>query len=97
VVVGVNRFQEEGTEAPTEVWRIDPDVERAQIERVRALRARRPAAPAAAALDAVEQAARGGANLLPVMVEAVLAWATLGELAGRLRRVFGEHRETLVV
>jgi methylmalonyl-CoA mutase N-terminal domain/subunit len=45
----------------------------------------------------VEQAARGGANLVPVLVEAVSAWATLGEIAERLRRVFGEHRETLVV
>jgi methylmalonyl-CoA mutase N-terminal domain/subunit len=97
VVVGVNRFQDAGVEGPLEMLRIDPEVERAQIERVRALRARRAAAPAAAALDAVEDAARGGGNLLPAMVDAVLAWCTLGEIAGRLRRVFGEHRETLVV
>jgi methylmalonyl-CoA mutase N-terminal domain/subunit len=64
---------------------------------VRALRAKRPAAPVRAALDAVEERARGGDNLVPVLVDAVLAWATLGEIASRLRRVFGEHRETLVV
>ena len=97
VIVGVNRFQEGGDDAAIEVLRIRPEMERAQIERVRALRARRPAAAAQAALDAVEARARSGENLLPVLVEAVTAWATLGEIAGRLRRVFGEHRETLVV
>jgi methylmalonyl-CoA mutase N-terminal domain/subunit len=45
----------------------------------------------------VEDRARGGGNLVPAMVDAVLAGATVGELAGRLRAVFGEHRETLVV
>jgi methylmalonyl-CoA mutase N-terminal domain/subunit len=97
VIVGVNRFQDAGSGPEVEVLRIDPDVERAQVERVRALRAKRPAAPVRAALDAVEERARGGDNLVPVLVDAVLAWATLGEIASRLRRVFGEHRETLVV
>jgi methylmalonyl-CoA mutase N-terminal domain/subunit len=97
VIVGVNRFQEAGEEAPVEILRIDPDLERAQVERVRALRARRPEGPWRAALDAVEHCARGGGNLLPPLVDAVLAWATVGEIANRLRAVFGEHRETLVL
>jgi methylmalonyl-CoA mutase N-terminal domain/subunit len=97
VIVGVNRYQDASAPAPADVLRIDPALERAQVERVRALRARRPAAPAHAALDGVEEAARAGTNLMPPIVEAVLAWATVGEIAGRLRRVFGEHRETLVV
>jgi methylmalonyl-CoA mutase N-terminal domain/subunit len=94
VVVGVNRFQESGTSAPPATMRIAPEVERAQRERVAALRRRRDAGACEAALAAVSDAARGSANLVPVLVEAVLAQATLGEIADRLRAVFGEHRET---
>ena len=97
VIVGVNRFEEAGVEAPGDILRIDPELEKAQVARVRALRARRPEGPWRASLDALEAAARGGANLVPLMVDAVLAWATVGEIAHRLRAVFGEHRETLVL
>ena len=97
VIVGVNRFQEEGEAPPSDILRIDPEVERAQVERVRALRERRDPGPWKASLDALEAAARSGGNLVPAMVDAVLAWATVGEIAGRLRGVFGEHRETLVL
>jgi len=97
VVVGVNRYRELDEAAPAEILRIDPELERAQVARVRALRARRAAEPWARSLDALEAAARSGANLLPPMVDAALAWATVGEIAGRLRSVFGEHRETLVL
>jgi methylmalonyl-CoA mutase N-terminal domain/subunit len=97
VIVGVNRFPEAGEEPPIDILRIDPRLEREQVERVRALRARRPPGPCAAALDALEAAARSGANLVPAIVDAVLAWATVGEIANRLRTVFGEHRETLVL
>ena len=96
VVVGVNRFAEEDA-APVDILRIDPDAERAQVERVRALRARRDPAGWESALRALESRARSGENLLPALVDAVLGWATVGEIAGRLRRVFGEHRETLVL
>ncbi len=97
VIVGVNRFQEEGEAPPADILRIDPEVERAQVERVRALRARRDPGPWNASLDALEAAARSGGNLMPAMVDAVLAMATVGEIANRLRGVFGEHRETLVL
>ena len=97
VIVGVNRFQEQGDEPSPDILRIDPGLERAQNERVRALRARRPEAPWRAALDGLEERARGGGNLVGAMVEAVMAWATVGEIAHRLRAVFGEHRETLVL
>jgi methylmalonyl-CoA mutase N-terminal domain/subunit len=96
VVVGVNRFQDH--EPPVgDVFRIDPEVERAQVERLRALRARREVAPWKSALAALEDRARSGENLLPALVAAVSAWATVGEIADRLRSVFGEHRETLVL
>jgi len=97
VIVGVNRFAEEGEERPGEMLRIDPDLERAQVERVRAVRSRREPGPWKRSLDALEGRARGGGNLVPAMIDAVMAWATVGEIAGRLREVFGEHRETLVL
>jgi methylmalonyl-CoA mutase N-terminal domain/subunit len=97
VIVGVNRFEVEGEEPPADILRIDPEVERAQVEKVGALRARRDPGPWKAALDALEAKARSGENLVPAMVDAVLALATVGEIANRLRAVFGEHRETLVL
>ena len=87
----------EAEEPPGDILRIDAEVERAQRERVRALRARRDPGPWRASLDALETKARSGENLVPAMVEAVLAHATVGEIANRLRAVFGEHRETLVL
>ncbi len=91
VVVGVNRFvEEEGP--PPEILRVDEAEAARQAERVRRLRAERDAAAVERALAAVEEAARGGANLLPPMKEALRARATLGEVSDALRRVFGEHR-----
>jgi methylmalonyl-CoA mutase N-terminal domain/subunit len=97
VVVGVNRFQDENEPTPGEILRIDPELEKAQRERVRAWRSRRDPGPWKSALETLEAAARSDANLVPPMVEAVLAGATVGEIAGRLRGVFGEHHETLVL
>ena len=69
------------------------------MERVRAVRCGRGATAAlGAGAGRARGAARGAAsNLVPAIVDAVLAWATVGEIAGRLRQVFGEHRETLVL
>jgi methylmalonyl-CoA mutase N-terminal domain/subunit len=97
VIVGVNRFQEEDEAPPGDLLRIDAEAERAQVDRVRALRARRDPGAWAVSLAALEARARSGENLVPAMVDAVLAWATVGEIATRLRSVFGEHRETLVL
>jgi methylmalonyl-CoA mutase N-terminal domain/subunit len=96
VVVGVNRYRQEEAEAPSDILRIDPEVERDQVERVRALRARRDPGPWKDSLEAVADRARAGGNVVGAIVEAVLAQATVGEIAGCLRSVFGEHRETLV-
>ena len=92
VVVGVNRYADTET-PPSEVFRIDPDIERRQIERVRSLRAQRNERDSRSALDAVVAAARGTANLVPPIVAAVEARATLGEIADALRSVFGEHHD----
>src|SRR6266542_3437745 len=94
VVVGVNRFQiKEETTIP--ILKIDPAFERAQVERVRKVRARRDAAVAVAALNEVERAARSGENLMPRIIAAVEAYATLGEVADAMRRVFGEYSEAI--
>ncbi len=97
VIVGVNRFPDGGEDAPADILRIDPSLERAQVERVRALRARRDLGAWQVALLALETRARSGENLIPAIVDAVMAWATVGEIANRLRAVFGEHQETLVL
>ena len=96
VVVGVNRFEVE-EEKPIPIQKIDPALEPKQIERVRALRARRDAGPWKAALQAVEDAARTGENVMPRILTAVEAFATVGEISDAMRRVFGEYREAVVV
>src|SRR5262245_62805293 len=98
VVVGVNRFQTEGDDAKAiPIQRIDPELERRQVERVRALRARREQAAWEAALNQVQDAARSGDNLMPHIIAAVESYATVGEISDALRRVFGEYHETVVI
>jgi methylmalonyl-CoA mutase N-terminal domain/subunit len=96
VVVGVNRFEAE-EERSIEILRINPDLERQQIERVRAVRQRRNMNRWDEALRAVEDAARNGTNVMPAIVRAVDAQATVGEISDTLRNVFGEYKETVVI
>ncbi|MHB8419349.1 MAG: acyl-CoA mutase large subunit family protein [Myxococcales bacterium] len=96
VVVGVNKFAETGGAAPR-LLKVDPALEERQVARVRAFRAARDGAAAGRALAAVEAAARGTSNLVPRILEAVQARATLGEIADAMRTVFGEHREQVVL
>ena len=92
VVVGVNRFRmEEGRKIPT--FRLDPAIERAQIERLRHVRAGRNSKIVAEQLQRLELAARGQENLIPLILAAADAYATLGEISDRLKSVFGEYRE----
>jgi methylmalonyl-CoA mutase N-terminal domain/subunit len=93
VIVGVNQFVEENEVPRTGLLRVDPDLERDQVERVRALRARRDPAAWSSAMQTLENAARTDLNVMPPIIEAVLAWATVGEIANCLRGVFGEHRD----
>jgi methylmalonyl-CoA mutase N-terminal domain/subunit len=98
VVVGVNRFRDDGAgEAVPPIQRIDPDGEPRQIERVRRIRAERDAAAWSVALDRLEAAARADENLLPLIIDAVNAYATVGEISDRLRSAFGVHRELITV
>jgi methylmalonyl-CoA mutase N-terminal domain/subunit len=95
IVVGVNRFQTD--DAPKiELLRINPEGEAAQIARVRAVRASRDAADWQRAMDAIAAAATGGSNLVPPVLAAIEARATLGEVADALRRVFGEYRDRTI-
>ncbi len=96
IVVGVNQYVAE-KETPIPTMRVDPELERAQIERVRALRARRDSARAAGAVAEVERRARSGENLLPAIITAIDAYATVGEISDALRRVFGEYTESVVL
>jgi methylmalonyl-CoA mutase N-terminal domain/subunit len=96
IIVGVNQFVAE-KEAPIPTMRVDPELERAQIERVRAVRARRDSARANAAVAEVERRARSGENLMPAIVVAVDTYSTVGEISDALRRVFGEYTESVVL
>jgi methylmalonyl-CoA mutase N-terminal domain/subunit len=96
VVVGVNRFKQED-EKPVTLQKIDEALERKQVERVQALRARRDKKPWSESLKSIEDAARSGANLMPQIVAAVEAYATVGEISDTMRKVFGEYREAVVV
>ena len=97
VVVGVNQFVSDGDGVEVPIQRIDPELEQRQVERVRALRVRRDAGRWELSLKAVSDAAVSGENLMPRILKAVESEATVGEIADRMRGVFGEYRETVVV
>jgi len=97
VVVGVNRYSdgEANREPPhVNVFRVDPGTERRQIERLGALRASRSPNVWRRSLDTVVESARSGANLVGPIIDAVEAYATVGEISDALRGVFGEFEET---
>ncbi|MFL5726746.1 MAG: methylmalonyl-CoA mutase [Chloroflexota bacterium] len=97
VVVGVNKFQDAAGAASPRLQRIDPEGERRQVERVRRVRDERDGAAWEAALRRLEDCARSEENLLPALIEAVEAYATVGEISDRLRAAWGEHRELITV
>ena len=96
IVVGVNAFELE-EEKPIPLQHIDESLERKQVERLRAVRAKRDQAKWQAALKKVEDTARNTGNLMPPIVEAVEANATVGEISDAMRRVYGEYHETVVI
>ena len=97
VVVGVNRFPGYEEEKAVPLQRIDPALEPKQVERLRALRAKRNAQTWEAAIRAVEDTARSGENLMPRILAAVEANATVGEISDAMRKVFGEYKEAVVI
>jgi methylmalonyl-CoA mutase, N-terminal domain len=100
IVVGVNDFvtPTEGNDARTiPILRIDAEIERSQIARLNALRAKRDSALAKSALAELQRRAATSENLLPAILAAVEAYATIGEISDALRRIFGEYQESVVI
>jgi len=96
IVVGVNRFQVEEEKA-VPIQRIDPALEPKQVERVRAVRAKRDPKTWQASIRAVEDTAHGGDNLMPRILAAIEANATVGEISDAMRHVYGEYKEAVVI
>ncbi len=96
IVVGVNQFHVDEEKA-VPIQRIDEALERKQVERLRALREKRDHKPWEAALKAVEDTARSGENLMPRILAAVEANATVGEISDAMRKVYGEYKEAVVI
>jgi len=92
VVVGVNRFQDEGKPQPLQLYRTDPEAENAQVKSLEILRRERDNRAVTAALGHLREAALGEENLMPPILRAVKAYATIGEICGVLREVFGEYK-----
>jgi methylmalonyl-CoA mutase, N-terminal domain len=94
VIVGTNRFESTEPEPSADILSVDPSVRQRQCERLRALRARRDNARCQNMLERLKAAAANEAeNLLPLIVEAVEAYCTLGEISDAFRVVWGEARD----
>jgi len=96
IVVGVNAFHVD-QEKPISLQSIDADLERKQVERLRAFRLRRNPAKAAAAIARIAESASGGSNLMPLIIDAVESECTVGEISDAMRKVFGEYKEVMVI
>ena len=96
IVVGVNRFHIE-QDHTVPIQRIDPTLEPKQVERLKALRAKRTPGAWKTAQQAVEDTARTGENLMPRILAAVEANATVGEISDAMRKVYGEYKEAVVI
>jgi methylmalonyl-CoA mutase, N-terminal domain len=96
LVVGVNAFQSDGAE-PIEILQIDRSARERQAKKLAALRSKRDNGNVRACLDALKRAAEGTANTMPFILDAVRAYATLGEICDALREVFGSYQETSLV
>jgi methylmalonyl-CoA mutase N-terminal domain/subunit len=97
ILVGVNEFTIEGEECPIELLRIDPKVEKEQVARLQKLRRERDNRKVKEILEKLHYAAEKEENLMPTIIEAVKAYATLGEITDVLRKVYGEYKELIVI
>ncbi|MBE3585081.1 MAG: methylmalonyl-CoA mutase family protein [Thermoanaerobacter sp.] len=95
VVIGINKFQME-YEKPKNLLKVDPAVAERQTAKLRALRARRDNQKVKKVLNDLKEAASTKENLMPLFIDAVKAYATLGEICDTLREVFGEYRQQIV-
>jgi methylmalonyl-CoA mutase N-terminal domain/subunit len=97
IIVGVNEYIIEDEKIPIKLLRVDPDVERRQIERLQKLRRERDNRKVKEVLEKLHYAATKNENLMPTIIEAVKAYATLGEIMDVLRKVYGEYKEPIII
>ena len=97
VVVGVNEYVDADEKQTIPLLRVDRDVEKNQARKLAALRERRDDGAVTSALERVTQAARDGENLMPHFIAAVKTYATLGEIVGALKGVYGEYVEPIII
>lgn len=95
-IVGLNDFLSED-EKPLEILKIDSEVERTQVENLRKVKAARDAAKVQASLEKIRAAAQGNDNLMPLILEAVKVYASVGEIMGTLREVWGEYHDPCIL
>jgi methylmalonyl-CoA mutase N-terminal domain/subunit len=96
IIVGVNEYKIE-EEAPKDLLRIKPEVEKAQVAQLKDMRAKRDDAAVKAALAKLLAAAKDGSNIMPPMIEAAKAYVTLGEAMSALKEAFGEYKENVIL
>ncbi len=97
VLVGLNRYRDEEEKLSIPVFKVDPESERRQVQRLHKLRSTRDADAVMQTLAALEDAARRGDNVIPTTIEAARAYATLGEICDTLRKVYGSYIPSTVV
>ncbi len=96
VVVGVNKFQMK-EEAPQNLMRVDPVIQAAQMEKIHRIKLERDQPGVEKVLNDVRSAAESGENMMPRIIAAVKAYATLGEIVDEMKTVFGEHKESVIL
>jgi methylmalonyl-CoA mutase N-terminal domain/subunit len=96
-IVGVNDYQIEGRESHIELLRVDPKAEEEQLLGLQKLRRERNSKKAEETLNKLQHSAEKKANLMPMIIDAVKAYATLGEICEVLRKVYGEYKELIVI
>ncbi|NYT14226.1 MAG: methylmalonyl-CoA mutase family protein [Candidatus Methanofastidiosa archaeon] len=96
IVVGLNKFTME-EKLPEELLKVNPEVEKLQIEKLKKLKSKRDNAKVKDLLEKIEDAARNDKNVMPPILEAVKSYATLGEISDSLRKVFGEYKSSVIL
>ena len=97
VIVGVNKFQMEEDVKKREILKVDPELEKKQVERLKKLKERRDNEKVRKSLQKIKEVASSQENLFPYVLEAVKVYATVGEISNALRDVFGEYTETVII
>ncbi|MEM3464617.1 MAG: methylmalonyl-CoA mutase family protein, partial [Candidatus Bathyarchaeia archaeon] len=97
ILVGVNEYTVEEEECPIKLLRVDPKIEKEQVERLQKLKRERDNRKVKATLEKLHYATEKDENLMPTIIEAVKAYATLGEITDVLRKVYGEYKELIII